>query len=110
EAPKVHAATTDDLQIYSGRFVNGWGDWNWMPHYATNNPVFTSNVVDVASNSMALVPSGTYQVWWLKAGANVDSSVYSGVSFWLNGGATGGQTVSVQGELDGSTAGLPTVS
>ena len=105
--PAVHAS--DDMRIYSGRFDNGWGDWPWMPHYATNNPVFTSNSVFVASNSMALVPSGNYQAWWLKSGANVDTTIYTNMSFWINGGATGGQTISVQGELNGSSSGLPSV-
>ena len=36
---------SDDMQIYSGRFDNGWGDgWSWMTHYPTNNPVYTSNL------------------------------------------------------------------
>ena len=86
----VHAS--DDMQIYSGRFDSGWGDsWSWMPRYATNNPVFTSNTVFVASNSMACVPSTNYQAWWLKAGTSVDTTIYTNVSFWINGGATGGQ-------------------
>ena len=39
-APALHAVATDDMQIYSGRFDNGWGDsWSWMPRYATNYPV-----------------------------------------------------------------------
>ena len=94
---------TDDMLIYSNRFHNGWGDnWSWMPRYPTNNPVHSG------TNSMALVPSGQWQAWWLKAGTSVDTAVYTNVSFWLNGGATGGQTISVSGELNGS--GLPGVS
>jgi alpha-L-arabinofuranosidase len=100
----VHAS--DDMQIYSGRFDNGWGDsWSWMPRYATNNPVFTSNTVFVASNSMACVPSGQWQAWWLKAGTSVDTTIYTNVSFWINGGATGGQNILVSGELNGSGLG-----
>ena len=106
----VHAATTDDMQIYSGRFDNGWGDsWSWMPRYPTNSPVFTSNVVYVASNSIACFPSGNWQAWWLKAGTSVDTTIYTNLSFWINGGVTGGQTISVQGELNGSNSGLPSV-
>ncbi|HEX9046463.1 MAG TPA: fibronectin type III domain-containing protein [Verrucomicrobiae bacterium] len=98
------------MQMYSGRFDNGWGDsWSWMPRYPTNNPVFTSNVVFVASNSMALAPSGQWQAWWLKAGTSVDTTIYTNVTFWINGGTTGGQTISVQGELNGSSSGLPSV-
>ncbi len=106
----ARAAATDDMQIYSGRFNNGWGDsWSWMPRYATNNPVFTSSSVYVASNSMACVPDGNYQAWWLKAGTTVDTTIYASLSFWIHGGATGGQTISVQGELNGSKSGLPSV-
>ncbi|HEU6447395.1 MAG TPA: hypothetical protein VFV23_03030 [Verrucomicrobiae bacterium] len=106
----VMVYASDDQRIYSGRFDNGWGDsWSWMPRYATNDPVFTSNVVFVASNSMALVPGGNWQAWWLKTGANVDTTIYTNISFWINGGATGGQTISVQGELNGSNSGLPSV-
>jgi hypothetical protein len=97
------AHASDDMLIYSDRFNNGWGDnWSWMPRYATNNPVYTG------SNAMACVPSGYWQAWWLKSGTSVDTTIYTNVSFWLNGGATGGQSISVSGELDGS--GLPGVS
>jgi fibronectin type 3 domain-containing protein len=96
----AHAATSDDMLIYSDRFNNGWVDnWSWMPRYATNNPVFAG------SNSMALVPSGTYQAWWLKSGTMVDTRIYTNLTFRLNGGATGGQSISVSGELDGSGLG-----
>ena len=64
----VHAATSDDMLIYSDRFDNGWGDgWSWMTRYATNNPVYTNNSVFAGSNSMALVPSAHVSVWLLKA-------------------------------------------
>ena len=97
------AQASDDMLIYSDRFNNGWGDnWSWMPRYTTNNPVYTG------SNAMACVPSGQWQAWWLKSGTSVDTTIYTNVSFWLNGGATGGQSISVSGELDGS--GLPGVS
>lgn len=73
-APALHAATSDDMLIYSGRFNNGWGDsWSWMPtRYATNNPVYAG------TNSMALVPSGQFQAWWLKSATTV--GVYNGVA------------------------------
>jgi alpha-N-arabinofuranosidase len=99
----LHAATSDDMLMYSDRFNNGWGDnWSYIPHYATNNPVHSG------SNSMAFVPNQDWNAWWLKSGTSVDTTVYTNVSFWLNGGATGGQTILVGGELDGSgLSGVP---
>ena len=96
-APTVRAAISDDMLLYSDRFNNGWVDnWSWMPRYSTNNPVYSG------SNSMACVPSGSWQAWWLKAGTSIDTRIYSSLSFRLHGGPTGGQTVRVSGELDGS--------
>ncbi len=98
--PAAHAS--DDMQIYSDRFNSGWGDnWSWMPRYPTNQPVYSG------SNSMACIPSGAWQAWWLKAGMDVETSIYTNVSFWLNGGATGGQSIVVSGETNGT--GLPGV-
>src|SRR3954449_8801484 len=81
------AATSDDMLIYSDRFNNGWGDgWSWMtPRYATNNPVYAG------TNSMALVPNAPFLGWVLKPYTTVDATIYTNLTFWLNGGATGGQ-------------------
>jgi len=97
---------SDDMLIYSDRFNNGWGDgWSWLtPRYATNNPVYAG------TNSMALVPSVPYVVWLLKPYTTVDATLYTNLTFWINGGATGGQNISVYGELNGSSSGLPSVS
>jgi|SRR5208283_1820743 len=67
-----------------------------MPRYPTNNPVYAG------SNTMACIPGGTWQVWWLKSGTSVDTTVYTTVSFWPNGETTGGQTVLVSGETNGA--------
>jgi hypothetical protein len=91
------AHATDDMLIYSDRFNNGWGDnWSWMPRYPTNNPVYSG------SNSMACVPSGSWQAWWLKSGTSVDTTIYTNLSFWLNGGPSGGQNIVVSGETNGT--------
>jgi alpha-L-arabinofuranosidase len=97
---------SDDMQIYSDRFNNGWGDgWSWLtPRYPTNSPVY------VGTNSMALLPNAPFLGWVLKPYTTVDATLYSNLTFWINGGATGGQNISVQGELNGSSSGLPSVS
>ena len=40
----------------------------------------------------------------------MDATLYTNLTFWINGGATGGQNISVNGELNGSSSGLPSVS
>ena len=59
---------------------------------------------------MSLLPNAPFLGWGLKPYATVDATLYTNLTFWLNGGATGGQNISVQGELNGSSSGLPSVS
>ena len=97
------AHATDDMLIYSDRFNNGWVDnWSYIPRSPTNNPVYAG------SNAMALVPSGQWQAWWLKAGTSIDTTIYTNLSFWVNGGSNGSRTFLVSGETNG--AGLSGVS
>ena len=103
-ASAVPAATTDDMLIYADRFHNGWVDnWSYTTRYATNSPVHSG------SNSMAILPSATWEAWWLKAGTKVDTTIYTNLSFWVYGTASG-QNVKVYSELDGKNGGLPTVT
>ncbi len=85
----------DDCLIYTIQLNNGWGDWGWVTHYATNNPNFNG------SNSMVVAASSSYQAWWLVHDP-IDTTLYANISFWLNGGPTGGQSVGIQAEA-GST-------
>ena len=97
---RIHAS--DDLLIFSDQRNNGWGDWGWVSHYPTNNPVHSG------SNAMVFAATSSYQAWWLKHDA-MDTSIYTNLTLWVNGGASGGQYIGVQAELGGSTAGLPRV-
>ncbi len=51
----------DDMLVYTERLNNGWQDWGWVPHYATNNPTFngTNSMVFAANGALAGVVSGT---------------------------------------------------
>jgi hypothetical protein len=87
----------DDQLIYSQMLNNGWQDWGWVPHYATNNPSFNG------ANSMVFAASSNWQAWHLNHDS-FDTTLYTSLTLWLNGGSTGGQTVGVQAEA-GSTWG-----
>jgi hypothetical protein len=95
----------DDMLIYSGftnivygtmNYNNGWQDWGWVPHYVTNNPNFngTNCIVIIAGTN-------TSQAWYLEHDP-IDTSLYTNLTLWLNGGTSGGQSVGVQAEA-GST-------
>ncbi len=87
---------SDDLLIYSQRLNNGWQDWGWVPHYATNNPAPPSG-----TNCVVFAASGAWQAWYLVHDP-VDTTLYTNLIIWMNGGATGGQSVGVQVASGGS--------
>jgi hypothetical protein len=78
----------DDMLVYTELLNNGWQDWGWVPHYATNNPSFNG------ANTMVFAASGPWQAWYL-AHDPINAALYANLSLWLNGGSVGGQTVGV---------------
>lgn len=87
-------AARADQVIYDDSLENGWQNWGWAGiNYANTSPVHTgSDSVSVAITS----PWQGIQIWH----ADQDSTAYSSINFWLNGGASGGQRLQVYGLLD----------
>jgi hypothetical protein len=85
------ASAGDNYFVYTIQFNNGWGENGWVENYPTN---FNG------SNCLAYVASGTYQALWLTHDP-IDTTLYTNLTLWLNGGSTGGQQVYV-GALEGS--------
>ena len=84
-----------DQTVYTDALVNGWQNWSWATvNLGDNNPV-QSGTASIA------VSAGPYQALYLHHDA-FDSSLYSSLVFWINGGSTGGQLLQVQAELNGS--------
>ncbi len=94
---------SDDMLIFTGytnriygnlTFNNGWNEYGWGPRFVTNNPVHTDAL------AYCLAPNGGWQAISLTHG-DIDSALYTNLTFWINGGAGGGQTVGVGGMLGG---------
>jgi len=86
------------LPVYTDLLVSGFQDWGWATHdYANTSPVHSgANSVSVTINS----GYAGLQMWH----SDMDSSPYTAVTFWANGGASGGQRLQVYGLLHiGST-------
>ncbi len=82
-----------DQSVYTDALVNGWQDWSW----ATVN---FSNTQPVQSGADSIsVSAGPYQALYLHHDA-FDSSLYSNLVFWIDGGSTGGQLLQVQATLN----------
>lgn len=96
------AWASDDLLIYSDytnilygtvTYHNGWKDNGGMPRYQTNNPVHSG------VRAICLSPSAGSQGLKI-VHDDLDTSIYAGLSLWLNGGDAGGQIVTLSGLLD----------
>ena len=86
--------------VYQDSLQNGWEDWSW----ATVNVAATAPVH--GGTKSISVAAANWQAVYLHAPAPVDPASYTGLTFWVNGGATGGQVVQVQGTINnvGQTA------
>ena len=73
--------------------VNGFQDWGWASHdYANTSPVRSG------SKSAAVTMSSGWQGLQIYH-PDLNSSLYTGISLWLNGGTNGGQKLQVYGLL-----------
>jgi hypothetical protein len=90
--PAEAVASPDDLTVYSEALASGWGNWSWGVGSNLNNPA----PVRGGTKSIA----ATFSQGWdgLKFGRSdgLDVSAYDTLSFWIHGGAGGGQTVEIQ--------------
>ena len=92
--PLVSSAQTE-MTVYSNALVNGWQNWGWATlNYANISPVYTG-----CQDSISVTITGGYagiQIYH----PDMSSAPYASISFWLNGGANGGQSLQVYGLLD----------
>lgn len=83
-----------DQSIYTDSLQNGWANWSW----ATVN---LNNPSPVHGGTSAISVSSTnWQALYLHHPAQ-DGSAFTHLAFWINGGATGGQSVQVQAQRNG---------
>ena len=85
------------MPVYTDHLVNGFQDWSWGTHNLAN----TSRVYS-GSNSI----SGSLAAWQAISLYHPDfnTAVYGNLSFWANGGTSGGQRFQVVAQF-GSTTG-----
>ena len=81
------------LAVYSDYLVNGFQDWGWATRNYTNAAPVHSGSASVAVTIAS--PGQGLQIYH----PDMDSRLYSSLSFWINGGASGGQRLQVYGLL-----------
>ena len=94
-------AQTDPLTAYDDQLQNGFTLWNW------NGLVYDLNhtaTVKYGGRAIFMEPDA-WRALFLHRDAGIHTSQYSGVEFWVHGGATGGQRLRVRGANGGSPLG-----
>jgi hypothetical protein len=97
-----------DQIVYDDALQNDWQDWGWASiNYNNTSPVHSG------SKSISVtITNSSYQAIYIAHPA-FDSTLYTNLTFWINGGAAGGQQLKVQGHAYGSGQGvtnLPTLA
>ena len=82
--------------VYDNALENGWQNYGW----ATLNYGNTSPVRGTGGDSIS-VDAGGYQALYLHHDA-VDTTSLVSLTFWINGGASGGQTLQLQATVNGN--------
>jgi len=84
------AFAATDLTIYDEALAPGWQNWSW----ASVDTASTANA-HTGAVSVAVTPAAWSAFYLRSADAPLDTNGYLNFSFWVHGGATGGQTIQV---------------
>jgi hypothetical protein len=79
-----------DVVIYDDALAPGWENWSW----AATDPAHTGTV-HTGSTSIAVTATAWSAAYLRSAAAPVDTQGLLNVTFWVHGGATGGQRLQV---------------
>jgi hypothetical protein len=93
------AAEGQDLVIYADNLGTGWANWSWN----TTMDMAVTSPVQSGARSMAVTYNAGWAGLYLHADSAVDLSPYAQITFWVHGGATGGQRFRLVANGNGNT-------
>ncbi len=99
--PEARAQTNET--IYTDSLQNGWQFWGWATVSFTNTSPVHSGTYSIS------VLCTNWQALYLHQTA-FDSTPFTNLTFWINGGPAGGQPVEVQATLNGAPQTLVALS
>jgi len=88
-----------DQTIYTDSLQNSWQDWSWNATLNFNN---AGTYFHSGANSISVTINNAWGALSLWHSA-FDSTSYTNLTFWINGGASGGQQLQIYAELTGVT-------
>ena len=83
-------ASAASQTIYADKLVNGWQPWGWATiNYGAHTPVHTGRA------SIAVTVKKGWDALYIHHDA-FNTATYTSLTFWVNGGAKGGQVLQIQ--------------
>ncbi|MEO8019294.1 MAG: cellulase family glycosylhydrolase [Pseudomonadota bacterium] len=92
----------EDLTIYDNSLAPGWQSWSWATVNFDN-----ATVAQSAPNSIAVDATAWGSLYLAYQGTPLDTSGYNTLTFWGNGGPSGGQKITVSAAVNFNGDGLP---
>jgi hypothetical protein len=95
--------SAQNMAIYTDSLQNSWNNWSWG---STLNFSYNSNTqyVHSGSSSISVTMTSGYAGLYLEH-ADFSSAPYAYLTFWVNGGPSGGQPLDVDATLGGTGVG-----
>ncbi|MGP8199091.1 MAG: Ig-like domain-containing protein [Limisphaerales bacterium] len=96
----VSGAVAQNMAIYTDSLQNSWANWSWG---STINFSYSTSTqyVHSGSSSISITITNGWSGLYLEH-ANISSAPYTNLTFWVNGGPSGGQPLAVEGVLGGT--------
>ena len=92
----VSARAQAEQTVYDDALQNGWVSYSWATvNYANPSPAHG------AGGASIRVDAGAYQAFYLHH-TTQDPAGFTTLTFWINGGASGGQTLRLQATVNGN--------
>lgn len=98
-----------DQIIYDNALENSWADWSYS---ATRSFNYSGTYVHSATTSISVAITGAWGALSLEH-SPMDASVFTNLTFWINGGPSGGQQLQIYAEVTGASeppVNLPTLA
>jgi alpha-L-arabinofuranosidase len=93
--PTIPAPPLDGaMALYDDGFANGWQDWSWAAVNSANPAPVNSGASSIAVTAAAYSALRFHH-------APLDTQGYTNLTFWINGGAAGGQLLSLNALIGG---------
>jgi hypothetical protein len=98
-----------DQSVYDDALENGWQNWSWSSTVNFTNP---GSYVHSGTDSIGVTLTSGWGALSLWHSAQ-DSGAFTNLTFWINGGASGGQQLQIYAEVTGAVGpsiNLPTLT